>query len=134
MRNRMTEPDRTSKEIQKFFDCCADSWDCSARDRDKISVFVSLAGVRPGFRVADIACGTGILFPEILSKEPAFLLGVDISGRMIEKARSKFSDPRIHLIHADFFDVRETGFDVLFLYCAYPHFPDKMRLSGHMAQ
>ena len=31
------------------------------------------------------------------------------------------------------FDVTETGFDVATVYGAYPHFPDKQRLAGKIA-
>ncbi len=130
----MTEADNKTEEIRTFFDRCADMWDGRCRhDPEKIAAIVTLAGVRPGGRVADIACGTGVLFPEILSRDPELLLGVDLSGKMIEKARSKFTDPRLRLAAADFFDVDEGGFDAVLLYSAYPHFPDKARLAAHMA-
>ncbi len=126
--------DAQTEKMREFFDRCAGGWDVSRRgDPRKIAALVTLAGVRKGSRVLDIACGTGVLFPEILSRDPALLLGVDLSGRMIEKARSKFHDPRLRLAALDFFNVRESGFDTAFLFCAYPHFPDKARLCEQMA-
>lgn len=120
--------------MRAYFDRCAGTWDENCRhDPSKIAAIVTLAGVKPGCRIADIACGTGILFPEILSRNPELLLGVDFSEKMIEKARSKFSDPRLRLAASDFFDVNEGGFDVVLLYSAYPHFPDKKSLSEHLS-
>lgn len=123
-----------TNQIREFFDQRACSWDERCRhDPKKIAAVVTLAGIGPGARVADIACGTGVLFPEILSRGPAELLGIDLSGNMIARAQSKFSDPRLRLLAADLFDVTETGFDCVMLFSAYPHFPDKARLAAHLA-
>lgn len=131
----MDKMENRIKEIKEFFNGCADTWDnlCS-HDSEKIAAIVTLAGVKQGSRVADIACGTGVLFPEILSRNPEFLLGIDLSDKMIEKAQSKFSNPRLHLVASDCFDVHETGFDTILIYSAYPHFPDKVKLAEHMAE
>lgn len=127
------EPDQTGI-IKEFFNRCAPTWDDSCRqDSQKMNAIVSLAGVGTGSRVADVACGTGVLFPEILSRKPELLLGIDLSDGMIQKARSKFSSPRLRLVASDLFDVRESGFDTVILYNAYPHFPDKIRLARHLA-
>jgi ubiquinone/menaquinone biosynthesis C-methylase UbiE len=132
---KLGEVCNTTNETKIFFNCCAETWDdhCEQASR-KITAIVTLAGVTEESRVADIACGTGVLFPEILSRKPGLLLGVDLSDKMIEKARSKFSDPRLHLIASDCFKVQETGFDAVLIYNAYPHFPDKARLAKHMAE
>lgn len=123
-----------AEEIRSFFDRLAGTWDeCCRHDPRRIAAIVTLAGVAEGSRVADVACGTGVLFPEILSRNPALLFGVDLSGEMIKKARAKISDPRLRLAAADVFDVRETGFDTVLLYCAYPHFPDRARLAEKLA-
>ncbi len=82
------------------------------------------------FRVAtDIACGTGVLIPQLLQYGPREVLGVDFSSEMIREAQKKFSDPRVRLEAMDLFDCKESGFDTATLYSAYPHFPDKERLA-----
>ena len=135
MIKRMDKAKNQTEEIKKFFNQCAETWDDScSHDSQKIAAIVTLAGVAAGSRVADIACGTGVLFPEILSRNPEFLLGIDLSDRMIAKARSKFSDPRLHLIASDCFDVHETDFDTVFIYSAYPHFQDKAKLAELTAE
>lgn len=95
-------------------------------------MIVSAAQIPQGGRVLDLACGTGVLFDEILSRGPAELVGVDLSDAMIARAREKFHDPRLRLIAADFFSFEETGFDAVTIYSAYPHFPDKERLLRHV--
>ena len=118
------------KQVRDYFDERASQWDavCS-HDRHKLAAVVTLARVTPGARVLDIACGTGVLFEELLSREPAYVLGVDLSPNMIAAARQKHRDPRLQTLAADLFDVDETGFDTAIIYSAYPHFPDKHRLA-----
>ncbi|QAT48316.1 class I SAM-dependent methyltransferase [Caproiciproducens sp. NJN-50] len=130
----MMETASQTGEIREFFDRCAETWDCLDRGRpEKIAAIVTLSGVKEGSRVADIACGTGVLFPEILSRNPAFLLGTDLSEKMIGRARAKFSDGRLRTVASDCFELRESGFDTILIYNAYPHFPDKKRLAEKMA-
>lgn len=122
-------------EIKQFFDKHAETWDnYCCYDQNKISAVATLAGIVPGTRVADIACGTGIMFPELISRNPAEILGVDLSDEMIARAREKFTDSRIRLLASDLFDVRETGFDIAIIFNAYPHFPDKSKLALHLSK
>ncbi len=130
----MSEYLNQRNEIKQFFDGCAENWDnhCTF-DKEKIASIVTLSAIKAGSRVVDIACGTGVLFPEILSRNPASVLGIDLSDEMISKARSKFTDSRLRLLASDLFDVHETGFDTALIFSAYPHFPDKSRLAEHLA-
>lgn len=122
-------------EMRDFFNAHAETWDKNCRhSAEKIAAIVTLAGVAAGSRIADIGCGTGVLFPEILSRNPAYLEGIDLSEQMIRKAREKFSDPRLHLTASDCFRFRGTGFDAVLIYSAYPHFPDKARLAAQTAR
>lgn len=130
----MSSEQNTNEEMKRFFDCCASTWDEESDvSREKLAAVVTLAGVRSGVRVADIACGTGILFEEMLSRGPGEILGIDLSDRMIARAREKFSDPRLRLAVSDVFGVRETGFDIAMIFSAYPHFPEKRRLAEHVS-
>src|SRR6516165_3791893 len=51
-----------------------------------------LLNVRPGQRILDIACGNG-QFARRLARLGACVLGVDISERMIERARARTAEP-----------------------------------------
>ncbi len=123
-----------ANEIKEFFDQRAEVWDdiCSY-DQKKMEAIVTLAGITSGSRVLDIACGTGVMFPEMLSRKPEMILGIDLSDAMIAKARRKFTDERLRLLASDLFQVRETGFDVAMIFCAYPHFPDKSKLAQQIS-
>lgn len=119
-----------SQTIRAFFDERAAGWDASCHhDPHRLAAVAALAQIAPGSRVLDIACGTGVLIPQLLQYGPREVLGVDFSPEMIREAQKKFSDPRVRLEAMDLFDCKESGFDIATLYSAYPHFPDKERLA-----
>ena len=55
---------------------------------------VEAARIEPGAAVADIACGTGKLTAELAARVGPFgrVIGVDLSGGMLEQARSEYRD------------------------------------------
>lgn len=131
----MSENFGKQNEIKQFFDERAENWDNNCIfSQEKIAAIVTLAGIKPGSRVVDIACGTGVMFSEMLSRNPAAILGIDLSDEMIAKAHSKFTDSRLQLLASDLFDVHETGFDTAMLFSAYPHFSDKAKLAKHLSE
>ena len=121
------------KAAKDFFNNMAQNWDSTfTPDPEKIKLITSLCPIPDRAEIIDIACGTGALFPFLLSAGPSKILGVDISEKMLEEASKKFQDPRIKLLCANFFDVEETGFDRAFIYRAYPHFHDKTAFIKHL--
>lgn len=131
----MSEYIDTRNEIKQFFNGCAENWDNNCKfSKEKIAAIVTLAGIKSESQVVDIACGTGVMFPELLSHNPASVLGIDLSDEMIAKAQSKFTDSRLRLVASDLFDVMETGFDTAMIFSAYPHFPDKPKLAEHLSK
>lgn len=121
------------KTIAEFFDKCAPWWDADMiRNEDIISTILTCGGVRPGVDVLDVACGTGVLFPDYLSRGAASVTGIDISPEMAKIASAKF--PEVQVICGD---VEETEFDRRFdcimVYNALPHFPDPKRLISVLA-
>lgn len=124
----------SKEETKRFFDERAADWDVQAKhDAQKLELIVHLCGLRPGLRILDVACGTGVLFPWLLAAEPQAVVGLDLSAGMIAVARGKFTDARLTLLAQDVFDYAETGFDLITLYSAYPHFADKAALAAHLA-
>ncbi len=55
---------------------------------------VALAGVGPGDRVLDVACGTGDLTEAIARARPASVIGVDFTEPMLDRARLKATRQR----------------------------------------
>ena len=119
------------KDVIAFFDERAGDWDAGmVRSDEKIARILDNAGVRPGSRVLDVACGTGVLIPDYLARGVRSVTAIDLSPEMARIAREKFAhDPRVEVLCGD----AETlggapRFDCVMLYNAFPHFPDPQRL------
>ncbi len=122
------------KDIQAFFDRCAPGWDADmVRNEEVISIILDNAGVIPGVTVLDVACGTGVLFPDYLKRGVASLTAIDLSPEMARRAQEKF--PQAKVLCGD---VEETEFDEQFdcvmVYNAFPHFPEPERLIRGLAK
>lgn len=120
--------------VIEFFDRCAPWWDSDMiRNEDIISAILTLGGIRKGMDVLDVACGTGVLFPDYLAREVASLTAIDISPEMAKIAAAKY--PQANVICGDMetaeFDRR---FDAVMVYNAFPHFPDPARLMARLAE
>ncbi|MBQ7870571.1 MAG: class I SAM-dependent methyltransferase [Oscillospiraceae bacterium] len=121
------------QEIIRFFDRYAPGWDADlVRKEPVITQILDNAGIRPGMDVLDVACGTGVLFPDYLARNVGSLTAIDISPEMAKIARSKF--PEVDVLcggveTADF----SRQFDAIVVYNAFPHFPEPARLIGRLA-
>lgn len=60
---------------------------------------VEWLGVRPGERVIDFACGTGLALEHLRGSRPSRITGIDCSDAMLDRASRKF--PGIRLVLAD---------------------------------
>lgn len=87
--------DSRLEETKNFFDEKADTWDNeSIYSPNLIKAVVEISGIPQNGRVIDIACGTGVLFPFILEKEPSELFGIDLSVKCWKRRRK---NSRLHL-------------------------------------
>ncbi len=112
------------QDIVAFFDCLAPQWDQDLeRPQAVLEEILDTAGVTVGKKVLDVACGTGVLFPEYLKRGVQELTAIDISPEMVRVAREKF--PQVRVLCGD---VEEYplpgGYDCIMVYNAFPHFPD----------
>ena len=121
------------KNVAAFFDRCAPWWDADMiRNEDVIRNILDNGGIREGIHVLDVACGTGVLFPDYLERGVASVTGVDISPEMVKVASEKF--PQVQVICADVEELDlERQFDAVMVYNAFPHFPDPARLIRMLA-
>ncbi len=121
------------KDIVEFFDRCAPWWDEDLiRNEVIITTILDNAGIKGGMDVLDVACGTGVLFPDYLKRGVASVTGIDISPEMAKIAAAKF--PEVTVVCGD---VEQTGFDrkfdAIMVYNAFPHFPDPAGLIKVLA-
>lgn len=123
------------KDIISFFDSLAPQWDNDMiRHDDRIAEILNYAGVRSGVSVLDVACGTGVLFPDYLNCGVSKIVGVDISSEMIKIAKDKFPNPKIEIFCADIEDFSYPDtFDCCVVYNAFPHFPNPKNLLSRLA-
>ena len=84
------------QDVIVFFDRLAPQWDADMIRHDNIiATILDNAGVKPGVDVLDVACGTGVLFPDYLARNVGTLTAVDISPEMVRIARSKYPESSV---------------------------------------
>ena len=125
-----------TKKVIEFFDRMAPGWDAELiRSDEIIGRILDCAGVSAGKDILDVACGTGVLIPDYLRRRVASVTAIDISPKMADIARTKFSQPEVTVLCGD---VESTGFDRRFdcvvVYNAFPHFPDPERLIARLTE
>ena len=121
------------KTVAEFFDRCASWWDDDMiRNEEIIAAILNNGGIREGVDVLDVACGTGVLFPDYLKRGAASVTGIDISPEMAKRAAAKF--PEVKVICGDVEQVEfDRQFDCVMVYNAFPHFPDPKKLIATLA-
>ncbi len=121
------------QEIISFFNKCAPSWDEEqVRNERVIEIILNNGGIEKGVSVLDVACGTGVLFPDYI-KRGAVVTAVDISPEMVKIAKSKFPD--INVICGDVEEISfPEEFDSVMIYNAFPHFPNPQRLIENLSK
>ena len=115
--------------VISFFDRLAPQWDADMiRDDDIIAKILDGAEVSGGKDVLDVACGTGVLFPDYLARNVGSLTAVDISPEMVKIAESKYPG-RVQVRCGDV-EALDFGrkFDCIMVYNAFPHFPEPENL------
>ncbi len=121
------------KEIIDFFDTLAPVWDKdNIHDDEIIDLILEKAEVKNGTRVLDVACGTGVLFPDYI-KRGAIVCGIDISPEMVNIAKSKYPDIKVICGDAESFPFNEK-FDAVVIYNAFPHFPNPREIIKAMSE
>lgn len=113
-------------EVREFFDKCAPEWDAGMiRSDELINIILDGAGVSAGKTVLDVACGTGVLFPDYMKRDVRSVTAIDISPEMVKIARQKCDGKPITVLCGDV-EQMDSGeqFDCAVVYNAFPHFPD----------
>ena len=121
------------QKIISFFDECAPIWDkYQIRNEQVIEAILNNSGIEKGVCVLDVACGTGVLFPDYI-KRGAIVTAVDISPEMVKIAKEKF--PELNVICGDVEELDfSEKFDAIVIYNAFPHFPNPEGLVKKLSE
>ena len=116
------------QDVITFFDRLAPQWDADMiRNDSVIETILDNAQVTAGADVLDVACGTGVLFPDYLRRNVGFLTAIDISPEMARIAKEKFPD--VNVLCGDVETTQfDRKFDCIMVYNAFPHFPEPENL------
>jgi arsenite methyltransferase len=96
-----------------------------------------LAGVAPGRRVVDVACGSGATALLLARELGCEAVGVDLGARAIAQARRAVrAGERVSFLvgDAEALPLPDAGFDVALSECSLCTFPDKPRAIAEMAR
>ena len=124
------------QDVIEFFDRLAPQWDADMIRSDQIiAKILDGAGVGQGKDVLDVACGTGVLFPDYLARQVGSVTAVDISPEMVKIAAGKYPNENITVLCMDV-EALEDGqqFDCIMVYNAFPHFPDPEGLISTLSR
>lgn len=122
-------------DVIAFFDRLAPQWDADMIKSDEIiETILQNAGVQPGARVLDVACGTGVMIPYYLEKNVAHVTAIDISPEMTKIAQGKFPQANVDILCGDVETAEfAENFDCIVIYNAFPHFPEPERLIRRLS-
>ncbi len=124
------------REIRKFFDGLAPTWDdyliC---DEEKMDRILDAARICQGSSVLDVACGTGVMIAQYLKREASQITGIDLSPSMASLCQLKYAGiGAVDVIRgdADSYDFAQL-FDCVMIFNAFPHFPDPQATISHLS-
>lgn len=136
-RIRCAQEHGANPSMEEYFDTLSSSWEANLEPcGTKHGVTAFLAGIKPGSRVLDVGCGTGIMTQAYLDAGAAEVVGLDVACGMIAIAQEKFAhDARVRFQCANIYDYEdERPFDAFVAYNVYPHLMDKEKLARKAAE
>ena len=118
--------------IKAFFDNQASHWDEDlVRNEPVIKTILDNAHIKENINVLDVACGTGVLFPDYINRNANFT-AIDLSEEMVKIAKEKY--PKFNILCGDVETTEfSEPFDVIMIYNAFPHFPNPASLIETLA-
>ena len=118
-----------------FFDAHAAADDYNvfseAANARLIDRFVRLTGLKPGARVIDLGCGSGI-FTHLLNQRGYDVAGLDISPKLLELARRKYPDLQFDEGDVEALPYKNASVDGVLLSGLVHHLPDAGRCAAEV--
>ena len=96
--------------------------------RPMLAALISGSGIHAGSRVLELGCGTGNYIRAIRSQTGCYAWGIDPSGEMLSKARSRGADVSWTCAPAENPGLTDVQFDFVFSVDAVHHFHDRVRV------
>jgi ubiquinone/menaquinone biosynthesis C-methylase UbiE len=87
-----------------------------------------LAGLKPGARVADLGCGSGV-FTHLLSRQGYRAVGVDLSPKLIALGRAKYPGVEFMECDVEHLPFADESLDGILLSGLVHHLPDPSRCA-----
>ena len=120
-------------DVIAFFNRCAPSWDAEMiRNEEVIQIILDNAHIRQDIHVLDVACGTGVLFPDYFARKVRSVTGIDIAPEMARRAEEKFPEAEVICGDVETYPF-DKQYDAVMVYNAFPHFPDPKRLIERLS-
>lgn len=116
-----------------FFENYAPTWDRDRKENKKIlQQLLQLLQLKPGSRVLDVGCGTGIFLPYLCDAVgiTGHIAALDYSRQMLDKAKEKFSQlPQVSFTEKDILkcSLPANQYDAIVCLNIYPHISQHSR-------
>lgn len=123
----------------EFFNSMAENWDSICQhDENKINEILDLINIKQGSKIIDVGTGTGIIIPFLKSRigSNGEIVAVDAADKMIEVAKSKYTDHNVKFIVGDIFSIAlpYEHFDLVMCYSVFPHFEYKLTAAEKLGR
>lgn len=128
-----------NRRIRAFFDKHAPAWDDGVSEEllARLADIMSGLDIRPGDRVLDVGCGTGVLLQHLYPRigPDGRIVAVDLSFDMLARARAKRGGAPTLFLQADVSECPFVPgwFDLVVCYSVFPHFLDQGRAVAALA-
>jgi len=133
---------RLQRRVQRYgWDLAADDYESlwQAQLADARAELLASACLSPGQRVLDVACGTGLVAFDAARAvgHDGRVLGIDLSGQMVEAARQRARERKVSNLSfarmdAEMLDVPDASFDVALCALGLMYMPDPGRALREM--
>ena len=125
------------EKMDEFFDNRVNNYDdhqlnCIDNYEDFLIFTAESLPKEPECKILDLGCGTGLELEHYFTINPtAFITGIDVASKMLEKLKSKFRDKNIELINESYFDIPfgEKIYDAAVSVESLHHFMAEQKIS-----
>ena len=111
------------QRLIEFFNKAAINWNDMKRSERLLERLEEIP-IKKGDRVLDIGCGTGVISNWLYERSQRQVHAIDVSPNMIDIAINTHHVNDIKFECIDFYEMNESGYDLLVCFDAYPHFLD----------